>query len=101
MSGNSKGTVSRTNSTDSGQGSAPLSDAFVAVAAVESTIRDSVARVEAPRSSDRLFVRRSTRVASSRAQSVLGCEGHRNAWQVRVLVFFVFSHNTSGRKKTT
>ena len=54
----------------------------MAVAAEKSTIRDSVARVEAPRSSDRLFVRRSTRVASSRAQSVQASISHTSAREI-------------------
>ena len=79
MSGETKGTASRDCSTDSGHGSEPLSDAFVAVAAGGRSNKDSVARVEAPRSSDRLFIRRSTRVASSRAHSTQASTSHPSA----------------------
>jgi hypothetical protein len=52
-------------STDSRQGTDPLSDAFVVVA-VEEKHNDGPARwVEAPRGSDQMYVRRSARVASS------------------------------------
>jgi hypothetical protein len=71
MSGNMEGTA--TSSTDSGQGSEPLSDAFVATEATAAggrSNRDSSRMVQAPESSDRFFVRRSSRVASSRSQSV-------------------------------
>jgi hypothetical protein len=68
MSGNTEGTA--TNSTDSGQGSEPLSDVFVAVATGGRSKHDPVRMVKAPESSDRLFVRRSARMASSRSHSV-------------------------------
>ena len=70
MSGNTEGTT--TTSTDSGQGSEPLSDTFVATVVGGRSKRDSSKSkvVEAPESSDRLFVRRSARRASSRSHSV-------------------------------
>ena len=55
-------------STDSGQGSAPLSDAFVAVPAGNKSRRGQSQLVEAPKGSARLSVRRSSRVASSKSQ---------------------------------
>ena len=55
-------------STDSGQGSAPLSDAFVAVPAGNRSRRSQSRLVEAPEGSARLSVRRSSRVASSKSQ---------------------------------
>jgi hypothetical protein len=60
-------TESGTNpgSTDNGQGTDPLSDAFVAIP------RDLDQRVEAPEGSSHLSVRRSSRVASSRSRSTL------------------------------
>lgn len=67
MSGDSAGTA--TGSTDSGQGSGPLSDPFVAVMVDGGPHRDPVRRVEAPSGSAQLLVRRSTRVPSSRARS--------------------------------
>lgn len=59
--------VATTSSTDSGQGSAPLSDPFVAVTAGDASVLGSVMRVEAPGGSSQLLVRRSSRVASSRS----------------------------------
>jgi hypothetical protein len=60
-------TESGTNagSTDSGQGTDPLSDAFVAIS------RDLDQRVEAPEGSSHLSIQRSSRVASSRSRSML------------------------------
>src|SRR5271168_1181766 len=60
--------VATTSSTDSGQGSAPLSDPFVAVTAGDASVLGSVMRVEAPGGSSQLLVRRSSRVASSKSQ---------------------------------
>ena len=71
MSGNTAGGAgTTTSSTDSGQGSEPLSDAFVAVAAERVPSRDSSSRVAAPEGAAQFFVRRSLRVASSRSGSV-------------------------------
>ena len=71
MSGNTTGRAgTTTSSTDSGQGSESLSDAFVAVAAKGVATQGSASRVEAPKGSAQLLVRRSTRTASSRAASV-------------------------------
>jgi hypothetical protein len=70
MSGKKELEGTATGSTDSGQGSEPLSDAFVAVAAGGRARQDSLRVVEAPKSSDRFFIRRSARVASSRSHSV-------------------------------
>ena len=70
MSGNvASGTATATSSTNSGQGSEPLSDAFVAVEAGGEANRKAAKRVMAPEGSDRFFVRRSSRVASSRSQT--------------------------------
>jgi hypothetical protein len=70
MSGNTEGTT--TSSTDSGQSSEPLLDAFVATVVGGRSKHDSSKSkiVEAPESSDRLFIRRSARRASSRSHSV-------------------------------
>jgi hypothetical protein len=59
-------TITGTSSTDSDQGSAPLSDPFVAVAAGGVSTLGSVMRVEAPGGSAQLLVHRSSHVASSR-----------------------------------
>jgi hypothetical protein len=59
--------IATTGSTNSGQGSAPLSDPFVAVTAKDVSTLGSVMRVEAPVGSAQLLVRRSSRVASSRS----------------------------------
>jgi hypothetical protein len=72
MTGNTIGrTGTTTSSTDSGQGSEPLSDVFVAVAAENESIHNSSTRVEVPEGSTQLLVRRSKRVASSRSTSTL------------------------------
>jgi hypothetical protein len=63
-------TETATSSTDSGQGSEPLSDAFVAVPAGKGSRIGPNQRVEAPEGSSQMFVRRSARVASSRSRSV-------------------------------
>lgn len=60
-------TVATTSSTDSGQGSGPLSDPFVAVEAGDVSTLGSVMRVEAPGGSSQLLVHRSSRVASSKS----------------------------------
>jgi hypothetical protein len=67
MSGNAAGTT--TSSTDSGQGSAPLSEPFVAVVTEGTSRRGSSRRVNAPDGSALLNVRRSSRVASSKSHS--------------------------------
>jgi hypothetical protein len=70
MSGNTTGrTGTTTSSTDSGQGSGPFSDAFVAAAAEGVSIQGSVTRMEAPEGAAHLLVCRLTRVASSRSRS--------------------------------
>jgi hypothetical protein len=72
MSGNTADrATTTTSSTDSGQGSEPLSDAFVAVAAGGASIQGSVRRVEAPRGSAQFLIRRSARVASVQANTVM------------------------------
>ena len=73
MSGNTvaRGRTGTTaSSTDSGQGTEPLSDAFVAVATDNRSTRGPHQRVEAPEGSARLLVRRSSRVASSKSRSL-------------------------------
>jgi hypothetical protein len=62
--------VSAATSSDSGQGSAPLSDPFVATTVVGDSRIDSVSRVRAPEGAAQLLVRRSARVASSRSRSL-------------------------------
>jgi len=59
-------------STDSGQGTGSLSDAFVAATSEERSGQGSRRRVQAPEGASHLFVRRSARVASSRSRSVQG-----------------------------
>jgi hypothetical protein len=59
------------SSIDSGQGSEPLSDAFVAVPVPRRSKKASSMRVEAPEGSSMMLVRRSTRVASAMAKSVM------------------------------
>jgi hypothetical protein len=58
------------DSSESGQGSGALSDPYVAVGVEEGMRKTKGQRVKAPEGSARLDVRRSTRVASSRAKSV-------------------------------
>jgi hypothetical protein len=55
-------------STDSGQGTAPLSDAFITVTTGKRSKRGQSQLVEAPEGSARLSVRRSSRMASSKSQ---------------------------------
>lgn len=55
-------------STDSGQGTAPLSDAFITVLAGKRSRRGQSQLVEAPEGSARLSVWRSSRMASSKSQ---------------------------------
>lgn len=70
MSGNKVGTTA--SSTDSGQGTAPLSDAFVAVVADPTLGQGSHQRVAASIDSSQLLVtRRSTCVAAFRSRSTL------------------------------
>ena len=71
MSGNTARAGTTSSSTDSGQGSDPLSEAFVAVAVAVEGGSNSVStqRVEAPVGSAQLHVRRSMHVASSRSRS--------------------------------
>ena len=68
MSGN-VGTATTTSSTNSGQGSEPLSDPFIAVAVGGGSGSVPGLRVEAPKDAGQLLIRRSQRVASSRSQS--------------------------------
>lgn len=63
-------------STDSGQGTGSLSDAFVAAAWGEISGQGSIRRVQAPEGSSRLSVRISVRVASSRSKSVQSGTAH-------------------------
>ena len=70
MSGITTGQTGTNASTDSGQGTASLSDAFVAVTTGKISIRGPSQLVEAPEGSARLSVRRSSRVASSKSQSL-------------------------------
>jgi hypothetical protein len=63
-------TVTAASNTDSGQGSAPLSDPFVAITAGGVSTLGSVMRVEAPGGSSQLLVCRSSRVASSRSHQL-------------------------------
>ena len=64
------GTGTTMSSTNSGQGSEPLSEAFVAVEAGGESNRKAAKRVWAPEGSDRFFVRRSSsRVATSRSRT--------------------------------
>ena len=65
----SSGTGTTTSGTDSGSGSGSLSDAFVVVTVGKSTTASSRRRVQAPAGSSNLEVRRSSRVALSRARS--------------------------------
>src|ERR1700679_2173245 len=69
MSGNVAATT--TSSTNSGQGSEPLSEPFVAVPVGEKELHGAARRVVAPEGSAQFNVRRSVRVASSRSQSKL------------------------------
>ena len=59
-----------TKSTDSGMGSASLSDPFVAIPVNETTTR-SRRRIKAPEGSSAMEVRRSNRVAAARSRSIL------------------------------
>jgi hypothetical protein len=71
MSGNTEGRAgTTTSSTDSGQGSDPLSDAFIVVAAGGKSSQNPDRRVEAPVGSAQFHIRRSSRVASSRSRSM-------------------------------
>jgi hypothetical protein len=63
-------------STDSGQGTGSLSDAFVAAASGEISGQGSRRRIQAPEGSSRLSVRRSVHVASSRSKSVQSGMAH-------------------------
>ena len=56
-------------STDSGQGSGPLSDPYVAIAVPGNSKRGTSRRIMAPEGSSQLSIRRSMRVASSRERS--------------------------------
>jgi hypothetical protein len=80
MSGNLGGTT--TNSTDSGHGSAPLSDPFVATTMAGESRPDSINRVVAPEGSAHLHVHRSVRVASSRARSSQPSTMHPAGWEI-------------------
>ena len=63
------GTATTTSSTNSGQGSEPLSDPFIAVAVAGVSEPVPGLRVEAPKGAGQLLIRRSQRVASSRSRS--------------------------------
>jgi hypothetical protein len=60
------------DSTDSGQGSEPLTDAYVAVEMEKDSRKGTSRRVKAPGGSAQLEIRRSARVASARSKSVQG-----------------------------
>ena len=63
------GTGTTMSSTNSGQGSEPLSEAFVAVEAGGESNRKAAKRVWAPEGSDQFFICRSSCVASSRSRT--------------------------------
>ena len=72
MSGNTAGrTGTNASSTDSGQGTDPLSDVFVAAPSGTGPAGGPDKHVEAPEGSAHLSIRRSSRVASSRSRSTL------------------------------
>jgi hypothetical protein len=63
-------------STDSGQGTESLSDAFVAITAGKEPGTGSKRRVQAPDGVSQLLVRRSGHIASSKSQSTLQGTSH-------------------------